>query len=265
MEQITPEIKARVWRQVVGFPKYKVSDFGEVKNNKGYMLTLQKSLSNRISVTLSDNGKPKRMLVHRLVGMAFIPNPDGKPQINHIDGNPSNNHASNLEWCTGKENVRHAWETGLCKPRKLPDHEIRAIKELNSVPVYLKNIKTGNVLRFDSFTDAANWVGVNQAAISMALSRKSKCKGYLVSTSNSFEQTDASKRYGRSVICISPNGEQVVYKSSNEAGKTLGLDPAFIRKVCKGIYSQYKGYRFRYSVDELVEAGVFKLKEVNND
>ncbi len=53
-------------------------------------------------------GVNKNMLVHRLVGEAFIPNPENKPDINHIDGDPSNNHIDNLEWNTRKENMRHA-------------------------------------------------------------------------------------------------------------------------------------------------------------
>lgn len=65
----------------------------------------------RIHVELS-NGKRKGLYVHRLLAMAFIPNPDNKPCVNHIDCNKQNNSLDNLEWCTHKENSVHASKKG---------------------------------------------------------------------------------------------------------------------------------------------------------
>ena len=65
------------------------------------------------TVCLSNKGKHWTIHVHRLVALTFIPNPLNKPEVNHIDGNKSNNDISNLEWVTGSENVRHAYLNGL--------------------------------------------------------------------------------------------------------------------------------------------------------
>jgi hypothetical protein len=70
-------------------------------DKKGYCRVTLKSVGTR--------------LVHRLVAEAFIPNPDNLPQVNHLDGNKSNNHVSNLEWATGKKNVEHSVKIGLVK------------------------------------------------------------------------------------------------------------------------------------------------------
>lgn len=74
------------------------------ENNKGYLY-----------LPLSVDGVKVKWLVHRLVALAFVPNPEGKPFINHIDNNRKNNNASNLEWCTQKENMKHCSSQGRVK------------------------------------------------------------------------------------------------------------------------------------------------------
>ncbi len=72
----------------------------------------ERNTTNYHRVTLSKNGKTKRMSVHRMVAEAFIENIDNKPLINHIDNDGSNNTVSNLEWCTHSENMIHAQKQG---------------------------------------------------------------------------------------------------------------------------------------------------------
>ncbi|UYB00765.1 hypothetical protein GMNKNHGO_00138 [Enterococcus phage vB_Efa29212_3e] len=62
---------------------------------------------------LSNKGVKKAFKGHRLVALAFIPNPENLPIINHIDGNKRNNTVTNLEWCTNQQNIQHAYNTGL--------------------------------------------------------------------------------------------------------------------------------------------------------
>lgn len=64
-------------------------------------------------VGLTKDGSTKRHSVHRLVAKAYVPNPDSLPQVNHINGNRTDNRAENLEWATASDNCIHAWNTGL--------------------------------------------------------------------------------------------------------------------------------------------------------
>jgi hypothetical protein len=113
-----------IWKNIKGYEnKYQISNFGNVKsldyiNNLG-KLKKGKKLKYRItekgynSAMLYNNGVQKCYRVHRLVAEAFIDNKNNKPFINHKDGNKLNNNIYNLEWCTHKENVQHAFLNNL--------------------------------------------------------------------------------------------------------------------------------------------------------
>lgn len=107
-----------IWLPVKGAPKHSVSNRGRVKGPKGVMKT-----------RLDRRGYPcvyiykfgtKR--VHRLVAIAFLPNPGKKPQVNHIDCNKENNHVDNLEWVTNQENMDHAVAHGLFDMKQLEEY-----------------------------------------------------------------------------------------------------------------------------------------------
>jgi hypothetical protein len=71
----------------------------------------------------------KTYLIHRMVALAYIPNPDNKKYINHINGDKTDNRVENLEWCTAKENIDHAIRTGLFKPPDGTDYTGKLMKE----------------------------------------------------------------------------------------------------------------------------------------
>lgn len=102
------------------FSGYTIREDGVIKNRKGHEIAQQKSHNGYIRVELWDGGKGKKYLLHRLLAGAFIPNPEDKPQVNHIDGDKANNALANLEWSTQSENQLHAYRQGLQKGYKKP-------------------------------------------------------------------------------------------------------------------------------------------------
>lgn len=98
---------------------------GRFDNRKGIFLKPKVDKYGYEAVTLSEKGIRKNYTVHRLVALAFIPNLENKPTINHIDCNKRNNAVGNLEWATYKEQKQHAIKNGLC------DKSIEALRLAN--------------------------------------------------------------------------------------------------------------------------------------
>ena len=111
------DLPDEVWKELLG---YQVSTYGRVKSFKRGGIKILKPDVNRkgyLFVALYKNGKRTFFKIHRLVALAFVPNPENKPQVNHIDGNKLNNFVGNLEWVTNSQNQQHAFDIGLCKSR----------------------------------------------------------------------------------------------------------------------------------------------------
>lgn len=110
----------RQWRPVPGHEGYYLaSDYGEAYScRSGRLLALGWQNAGYAQMHFWLEGRQTQWLAHRLVATLFLPNPDGLPEVNHIDGNKRNNVWRNLEWCTRLHNVTHAVATGLHDPNK---------------------------------------------------------------------------------------------------------------------------------------------------
>lgn len=111
---------------------YTINDRGEIfSDNSGQMKTRNRAGTEyQIINFMTIDGKKKTFRVHRLVMMAFNPQENSDSlEVNHIDGNKKNNHLSNLEWCTSRENQKHAYKIGLQKSQKGISKPIRRLSK----------------------------------------------------------------------------------------------------------------------------------------
>jgi hypothetical protein len=143
------------FRVIEEYPAYKVSNLGRIKNPYGRIIK-GKFIEGYKHVELRDESGAKHKRVHRLVAKAFIPNPENKEQVNHINGDKSDNRVENLEWVTNFENRLHAVKTGLVPP------ECLGIKVVNKA--------TGVI--YNTIHEAERLSGVPRKVISYHLSAK---------------------------------------------------------------------------------------------
>ena len=154
------------WKDVKGYEGlYQVSSLGGVKRvTTGRILKGCKNSKGYLLVNLYKNSIVSNNTIHRLVAEAFIPNPDNKPQVNHIDEDKTNNKVSNLEWMTAKENINHG------------THNERAGKT-KSIPIIATNLKTDESQEFYGVSECARQLGLHQQNITQVLQDKRRQTG----------------------------------------------------------------------------------------
>jgi len=178
------------WRPIKDYEGlYEVSNLGRVKSlpkyhncgKKSYMqsekiLKLNKRRDGYLQVMLYKDKKEKTLRIHRLVAQAFIPNPENKPFINHIDCDPSNNCVTNLEWVTQKENIQYASKLGRIPNnfKNVSSEQRRINGKKCSKPVISINLVTGEETFFDSQHEAGRQLNLNRAHINDVLKGRQK-------------------------------------------------------------------------------------------
>lgn len=174
------------WKDIIEYEGfYQISNTGKIrsisrmvnsaihKNQrliKGKELSLNKTNGNgyRISA-LSKFHKVKNKYIHRLVAQHFLENENNYLEVNHIDGNKSNNHVSNLEWCDRLFNIKHAFDTGLSKVGE--DHALAKLSNKEVVEVF--NLAHDGKL---PQTKIANIYGISQQTVSEIKLKKTRSK-----------------------------------------------------------------------------------------
>lgn len=198
------------WEVVEGFPNYSVSNLGRVRNDTTNRIVNGSSDGGgyiRVKIK-NEKGESVNVGIHRMVAKAFVPNPQNKSEVDHIDADKSNNVASNLKWCTRKENMRNpiTKERHAEQLRKINSDQEVLLKRKNSIrnseklKVYnnseehkelmkklaKKNshkveyfIKESKILgSYESICAAARALGCNESSIRNSINSGCKCRGY---------------------------------------------------------------------------------------
>lgn len=222
MENVNNSKDKEIWKEIQGFEGlYAVSNKGNIKNLK----------TGRILAGYNNNGykqiilKGKAYKVHRLTALAFIPNPNNLPHINHIDEDKTNNNVENLAWCTAAENIRHSSHKYSCKIKQLTlDGEL--------VNVW------GSSMQIERET------GYDQGNIIKC------CKGRQRSAYEyRWEYADTSQQHkpNRPVAALTKDGEFVAeYKSAAEASRCLKIKFQCVYKCLNGMFKSTHGLKFIY-------------------
>ena len=203
-------------------------------------------------VCLYKGGKGKQRYVHRLVAQAFIPNPENKREVDHIDNDKTNNVVTNLRWVTHKENQNNA----ITRAKMLEDTS-KYVSQKGADNPFSRKVRMysleGELLRtFDCLQDAARFAGVTDANIGkVCRGDRFSSGGYIWAYEGDAKMKIKSAQRiptnKRAIQQFTPEGDFVAeYGSVQEAAEALGICAPNIIHCAKGDAKTYKGYKWRY-------------------
>lgn len=238
---------------------YKVSNFGRIisvdrkdrfNRQVGGELKQAKA-KGYFFVGLYKNGKGVQRYVHRLVAEAFIPNPENKPCVDHIDTNKENNHVSNLRWVTYKENMNNPLTREWVADHPQDPNKKRGINNPYSIRVAMYDMDMNFICTFDSLSAAGRGIGVTDGSIhKVCVGERSHCGGWIfryVDCEHFVMPKRKTVYKGIPVIQMDLDGNFISeYESAKAAAEALGICAPNISKACHGVKNPYKGYRWRF-------------------
>lgn len=166
------------WKEIKYYPNYMVSNMGRVKSlnyrrtGREKIMKPSKMNSGYLLICLRKNGVKKFYSLHRLVAMAFLPNPNNYPQVNHKDENKQNNCIKNIEWCDAKYNLHY----GTARERTIKG----LINNSKISKPVIKMDKTNKIIaEFPSIAEVQRQLGFSKSSISKCcLGKQKTCGGY---------------------------------------------------------------------------------------
>lgn len=253
-----------IWKDIKGYEGfYQVSNLGRVrkpiKNGFRYVKSSprgsqrsSKTKEKYMGVSLSKNGIRKGFSVHRLVAEAFIQNEHKYPYINHINGIKDDNRVFNLEWCTQKQNVRHAYDV-----LNIRNH-YGSIKQYTKEGEFIKE--------YDSVREASRKLGIHCGNIVKCANRQRNVAGGYVwrfHSDDTLSNVYKNKRDKR-VVMLDKNGTRIMtFDSITEASLYVNKNQHTIASCCQGVTNTAGGYMWRFleQYDEN-EFDLFKQKHI---
>lgn len=239
-----------MWKKIILnniITDYSVSTEGEVKKDTTNYFLSQSIQQDYKFVSLLINGQAKRMRVHRLVAMAFIPNPENKPYVNHINGDKGDNNVENLEWVTPSENTIHAVKIGLMSNGR-------------KRPVIQYNLNGEKMATFESASEAARQTGGSQSKITLCCRRqRESANDYQWRYYDDLQDVQKiEKRFitGKKVAQCDEEGNILnIYPSYKKAAEAVNGTSSAISRVCSGTNIRHKGYKWKL-VEEIVQENI---------
>lgn len=179
-----------IWKNIEGYEGlYLISNFGRIKSLNRYkrcgntlklyndIILKQGKVDGYKTIQLCKDGIAKSFRVHRLVAEAFIPNPQNKSQVNHKDGDRTNNYVENLEWCTPKENIIHSYKK-LERKANTPWKNKFGKDNPNSKEVYKIDKNTNKIIeKFYGINEANRKTNIARSSIYKVCNNKQKTAG----------------------------------------------------------------------------------------
>ncbi|AXH75738.1 MAG: HNH endonuclease [Bacteriophage sp.] len=199
MQNMTNTKQKEVWKTYPEYPFIEANQFGEIRTKdrfveykngskrliKGRVLKQYLNKSGYMFVHFGLNGKLVNLSVHRVVAICFIPNPDKKPEVNHIDNDRTNNVVSNLEWCSRQYNLDYKKKFGTF-----------------GRPVIAVNLDTSEISWFETRSEAARQLDANQSKICKVIKGKvNKTKGYWFCDADLTAVEKTRKKFDNEIAC----------------------------------------------------------------